>query len=99
MEVPSLAVEAGDLAAVEHDRLQRGVRAWQLAELAVAGQLDSQVKPLQARGRVEQQRVDTGPVGAGVEALHRAPAQPKGRLAVADPEQVNAAARPLGGHR
>ena len=98
MQLPRLAVEARDLAAVEHHRLERAVRRLEPAELAVAGQLDPQIQPFAAGRRIDQQRIDPGTVRAAVESLERAPVHPQRRLAVADPQQVDAFACPLGGH-
>ena len=99
VQIPRPAVEPGDPAAVEHDRLERRIRAGELAELAVTGQLDTQVEPLASRGRVEHRRVDAGAVRARVEPLHRPAVHPQGRLAVAHPLEVDPLAGPLGGDR
>ena len=97
MQIPRPAVEPGDPAAVEHDRLERRIRARELAELAVARQLDAQVEPLASRRRVEDGRVDPGAVRARVEPLHRPAVHPQRRLAVAHPLEVDPLAGPLGG--
>ena len=98
MQLPGLAVEARDLAAVENHRLERAVRRLEPAEHAVAGEFDAQIQPFAAGRRIDQQRIDPGTVRAAVESLERAPVHPQRRLAVADPQQVDAFACPLGGH-
>src|SRR5205807_3548148 len=95
VQAPGARVEARDLTAVEHDRLERGIRARQLAEEAVAGELDAEVEALAAGGACEHHGVGAGTVGTGVEALDGPAVHPEGRLAVADPEQVDALAAPL----
>ena len=99
VQIPRPAVEPGDPAAVEHDRFERRIRARELAELAVARQLDAQVEPLAPRRRVEDGRVDPGAVRARVEPLHRPAVHPQRRLAVAHPLEVDPLAGPLGGDR
>ena len=47
-EPPGRLVEARDLAAIEDDGLERGERPAELAELAVAGDLDPEREPLAA---------------------------------------------------
>ena len=98
VQIPRPAVEPGDRTAVEHDRLERGIDPRQLAELAVARQLDAQVEPLAARRRVEHGRVDPGALRARVQALDGAPADPERRLAVAHPQEVDPLAGPLRRH-
>ena len=98
VQIPRPAVEPGDRAAVEHDRIERGIDPRQLAELAVARQLDAQVELLPARRRVEHGRVDPGALRARVQTLHGAPADPERRLAVAHPQEVDPLAGPLVGH-
>src|SRR5689334_1494753 len=99
VEAPGALVEAGDLAAVEDDRLEGGVGARELAEEAVAGELDAKVEALATGGAREQHGIRAGAVGAGVQALQRAAIHPERRLAVADPEQVDALAAPAVGDR
>ena len=69
VQLPGLAVEAGDLAAVEHHRLDaRRTAASSCAELAVAGQLDPQVEPLAAGRRARSS-------WASIRCAHRAGVQ------------------------
>ena len=96
VQLPRLAVEAGDLAAVEHHRLERRVGPVELRRTC-------RCRPARRAGRAARRRPprsSTGasiraPSGLDVQALDGAPADPQRRLAVADPEQVDALAGPL----
>ncbi len=79
---PGERIKPGQHALVEHHRFDRLVHPLQLAELAVAGEFDTQIEPLSARGPLQQQRVGARAVGAGVETLRRPAVDPERRLAV-----------------
>ena len=98
VKLPGLLVEARNLTAVEHHRLDGAVAPVHLPELAVACELDPQVEMLAAGGVLNQQRVGPRPLVAGVEALDRPAVDPQRGLAVGDPQQVDALSRPLRRH-
>ena len=99
VKLPCLGIEASDVAAVEHDRLDCRVGPVERAELAVACEFDAQLELLAPGGLLDQQRIGTRSFVAGVEPLDRAATDPERRLRVGDPQQIDPVAGPLGWHR
>src|SRR6476661_4156592 len=99
-EPPGRLVEARDLAAIEDDGLERGERPAELAELAVAGDLDPEHEPLSGRRGAAEHRLAAvaGRPRPGIQALHALAVDPQRRLAVAREAQVDPLAGPRVGH-